>query len=234
MKKIKVALIGYGRWGKIIRPYIEKYFKIKYIVNSKFDLSIIWKDEEVKAVFIITPIETHYKIVREALLNDKDVFVEKPLTSSLSEARDLQRISNLLNKQLYTDYPWMFSPTLKKVKLNSYENLSLNLYRKACRPQDSIKYSLLPHIFSWLLVILPKNIVLDGTFKINAHLNAKNNFTDIYQNNYLIWKPDPIKDKHNLDRSVKYFRKLIDNKVLSNIEESIIITKIIEDTYREK
>ncbi|GAH64677.1 unnamed protein product [marine sediment metagenome] len=86
---IKVALIGYGYWGKKLYYYIKNnsHFNLKYVYaltkkNCKEftgDINKIWNDERVKAVVIATPIDTHYCMVKEALLNGKNVLSEKPL-----------------------------------------------------------------------------------------------------------------------------------------------------------
>jgi len=48
--KCKVALIGNGYWGNILKRYINQFFRLEYVADSKFDKDIIWNDKSVKAV----------------------------------------------------------------------------------------------------------------------------------------------------------------------------------------
>ena len=107
----KLGIIGIGDWGKnLVRDtskisYVKKcsglgntkniswlkknYPSIQYVSDQKE----IFTDKEIDAVIIATPINTHYNLVKKALLLKKHVFVEKPLSSTLSKAEELDRKS---------------------------------------------------------------------------------------------------------------------------------------------
>lgn len=89
MKK-NIAVVGGGYWGKnLVRNFYElkslyaicdidddklKSFKEKYLnVKTYNDYQVLLKDPNAKAIVISTPAATHYKLVREALLVNKDV-----------------------------------------------------------------------------------------------------------------------------------------------------------------
>jgi predicted dehydrogenase len=110
----KTALIGNGYWGSKIEKYIPEFFDLKYITNSKFDKNIIWDDDDVKSVIVATPIETHYEIVKEALLNNKHVFCEKPITLRSSQAEELKEISQQRKLQIGVNYVQTFSSSIKE------------------------------------------------------------------------------------------------------------------------
>ncbi len=44
---------------------------------------------DVDGVIIATPVRTHYRLAKEALLHGKHVLVEKPLTANVAEAEEL-------------------------------------------------------------------------------------------------------------------------------------------------
>lgn len=106
------AIIGNGRWSKNLQKYIPKYFRVKYIVNSKFDLDIIWDDNTIDTVFIVTPIETHYELIRRAIFSGKDVFVEKTVTETYEQARSIQALEEHYDSVVFVDYTMSFSPSL--------------------------------------------------------------------------------------------------------------------------
>ena len=78
MNKEKIALIGFGRWGKKIYNSIKNDFNIKYVLNSKDNIS---KIKSVNWVIVATPDKSHYKIVKY-LLNRKSI--QKQLTYTVN------------------------------------------------------------------------------------------------------------------------------------------------------
>jgi UDP-2-acetamido-3-amino-2,3-dideoxy-glucuronate N-acetyltransferase len=58
----------------------------KYSAVYTNSIDEILKDDEIKAVAIATPSETHYELAKKFLLSGRDVFVEKPLALKVDEA----------------------------------------------------------------------------------------------------------------------------------------------------
>lgn len=108
-----VALVGCGYWGSKLKRYIPECFNLKYICNSRTDLSTIWKD--IDAVIIATPMKTHYEVIREVLCNGKHVFSEKPITLDEAEAQDLKRIASERKLKIAVNYIWTFSKGIQKM-----------------------------------------------------------------------------------------------------------------------
>ena len=65
----------------------------KYSVAKILTLDEMLADPEVELVLNITTPKTHYEICRKALLAGKHVYVEKPLSISYSEGKELLSIS---------------------------------------------------------------------------------------------------------------------------------------------
>ena len=65
---------------------IEKANKMKekypFIEQTVADYKVVLQDEEVEAVFVLTPNYTHYVITMDALKAGKHVFCEKPITTN--------------------------------------------------------------------------------------------------------------------------------------------------------
>jgi len=118
MEKINIALIGTGYWGTRLKKYIteSQYFHLQYECNSKSDLSQVWDDKQITAVVIATPNNTHYPLVREALIHGKNVMSEKPLALKSVECEELKRIALEKNLLLLTEYTYTFSESLKKAQ----------------------------------------------------------------------------------------------------------------------
>jgi len=114
--KKTIALIGKGYWGTILQKYIPGYFDLKYVADSKFDKNIIWDDEKVESVIIATPIETHFEVGRDALEHNRNIFIEKPITTNVTEALALKTLANEKNLKIGVDYTWTFSHAIRKIK----------------------------------------------------------------------------------------------------------------------
>lgn len=98
---IKVGLIGYGYWGKIVYEKLKGISDIKFICRSKDTFED--KLDLVDWVFVITPDNTHYQITKICLEHGKNVFCEKPFTNNYNNAVELYRLAQKHNVRLYVD-----------------------------------------------------------------------------------------------------------------------------------
>jgi predicted dehydrogenase len=108
--KLVVGLASFGMSGRIFHaPFIEKnpHYELKYILersksNSKklypkatitrsFDTLV--KIPEIDIIVINTPTYLHFEMAKTALLAGKHVVLEKPMTATSSEAKELIRIA---------------------------------------------------------------------------------------------------------------------------------------------
>jgi len=120
MKQIKVGLIGYGMSGEVFHgPLISsnEFYELAGIVttnekrieniNKKYPETKIYahvddllKEKEITLVIIGTPNQSHFTIAKKALLNHKDVIVEKPFTINSKDANELIKLSKKKNQML--------------------------------------------------------------------------------------------------------------------------------------
>ena len=75
-------------------------------------------DDEIEAVFIITPPHTHFPLASFALEAGKSAFVEKPLARSTSEVCALYEIASKQNLTLHCDHIFLYSPAVVWLKDN--------------------------------------------------------------------------------------------------------------------
>lgn len=108
MKKVKVAVIGYGHLGKwhtqkahghelselvaVVEPFEAGQKAVK---EAYPDLKVVSSvDEilnEIDAAIIVTPTSTHYELTKNLLQANKHVFCEKPLCSDMEQVNDLEQ-----------------------------------------------------------------------------------------------------------------------------------------------
>ena len=183
----KLGIIGVGNWGKnLIRDFskisdIKKctsrgnvqnikwlkknYPSIEYVSNQKE----IFNDEEINAVIISTPIKTHYALVKQALLSKKHVFIEKPICSKLSDAKELIKIAKRNNLFLFVGHIFLFNEVLKKlIQISKKEKIIYTQFQwnKFGTFDEDIFLNLLSHDISIILKLFgkPKKIKVQSSF----------------------------------------------------------------------
>lgn len=192
MKK-KIAIIGFGKWGKKVYNSIKNDYLIKFILNSKDKLS---KIKSVDWVIITTPNNTHYRIVKYFLEKNFNVFCEKPLTTSSIKARKLIDYAKSNNIKLIISEIEKF----KKIKLNIKKKNFIKRVHKSDNFND-FEYRIVYHDI-YLLYKYLKN----KNFKFNYYEKFnKKAFINLYCNrrkyefNYSISKKKKIHLINNIN-----------------------------------
>lgn len=164
MKKIKTALIGCGYWGSKLKRYVEENqdFDLKYVCDSKSDLNEVWRDREVTAVVVATPNETHYIIVKSALLHGKHVLSEKPLALRAEECEELRQIASSRGLLLSVEYTYTFSKAVieaqritKEGEIGSLLGLEMSVRHLGRFKGGSVYWLLGSHMLSVLDMFTP-------------------------------------------------------------------------------
>ena len=108
----KLAVIGCGHWGSNHIRVFSSIKGVKIVMVSDLSKKIlkkisfrypnlirtpnykdIMKNNDIDAVIVATNAKSHHKIVKECLLNKKDVLCEKPLTLNTKECEELIQIA---------------------------------------------------------------------------------------------------------------------------------------------
>lgn len=133
---IGVAVLGYGYWGpNIARNFsaIEEGCELRAICDPDpkrlatakriypgckmvQDYRDLLDDDEIDALAICTPVQTHYDIALAALRAGKHVLVEKPLTSSVETAKELVDLSASSRLTLQVDHTFVYSPPVVAIR----------------------------------------------------------------------------------------------------------------------
>ena len=180
---VNLGLIGLGTWGKnVLRNFNsltdcqvlvcsdsnpEQIKKIKSLYPGiKFtqNKDEILQDKNIDAVAIVTPPASHFELVRDALLNDKDVFVEKPMVLDVDKGKEILRLSQDNNKILMVGHIMEYHPAILKLKeLISKGELGKIYYLYSTRVNlgkvrdiENALWSFAPHDISIILYLLDK------------------------------------------------------------------------------
>jgi len=110
MKKINVAVIGCGSWG---RNHIRVY-------NDLGNASItaepekVFERDDVEAISICTPTVTHADLAMQAIEAGKHVLVEKPMTNTTDEAKELINAAKRQGVYLTVGFVERFNPAVSE------------------------------------------------------------------------------------------------------------------------
>jgi len=190
MANKNIACIGGGYWGKnLIRNMYElgmlsvvceldastrEQLKAKYPgVSFTGRVDQPFCDPNIAGVVIATPAATHGELVKQALLADKDVFVEKPLCLSVEEGKKLVALASARRRILMVGHLlWYHAAVLKLKELIDGGELGrvqyiysnrLNLGK--IRREENILWSFAPHDISVILGLvgeMPESVQAQG------------------------------------------------------------------------
>jgi len=124
---INCALIGLGRWGRVLMNYIDLHpeFNLLYIYTTSKkqqvpratdDLEVLLSSDVLEVVFIASPLSYHHFYASLFISKGLHVLVEKPLTVKSGEAKMLQELAQKNGVILQTNYNWLFSPGIQILK----------------------------------------------------------------------------------------------------------------------
>jgi predicted dehydrogenase len=118
---MKIALFGYGYWGKKLFSLLQPHHTIKVVDpfarNQETEVPFstaaeVFADQEISHCFISSPEETHFDLAFQALKAGKHVFVEKPLCLTRSQAEQLVQIAQRKKVLLFVDYTFLYDPNV--------------------------------------------------------------------------------------------------------------------------
>ncbi len=202
---IDVAVIGCGYWGqKLIRNFdaadslnlvavcdvmsnrAEAIQKDYPQVAVRTDIESVMRDSTIDAIAVATPVSTHYLLTKKGLLNDKHVFVEKPMAMQSEEVRELLDLSREMGKVLMVDDTFLYNGKILAIKkLIERGEIGVIYYIDAVRvnlnelesmgrstgfyPDASVVWDLAPHdvaIMTWFADSPPQTVAATGSSPI--------------------------------------------------------------------
>lgn len=259
---MKIALVGLGYWGpNLLRTFnslgvlvaafdldkrkIEKFSKDPVYKGIYFgtDWTKCLDQEDINAIAIATPPNTHYEIAMEAIKHNKHLFIEKPMTLHVGEAKTIILEAEKKNLTVMVGHIFLYSPEIIKLKelISSEEFGSIQyIYTKRLnlgklqRPANVIE-DLAPHdisILNYLLdracekaQVVAKAHVLDT--EDVAFVNLK--YGNILCNLHLSWL-DPLKIRDTIVVGTKQMVTCDSvNKCIHLYNKNVSIEKIEEN-----
>lgn len=176
---LNIGVVGTGYWGKNLVRNLNDLGVLRAICDSDAEalgriaesypdvaaeasFDTLLDDPGIDAVAIATPAATHARLVREALMAGKDVFVEKPLCLSVEEGRDLVELAKQQSRILMVGHLLWYHPAVLKLKeiidegtLGRIQYIYSNrLSIGKIRREENILWSFAPHDISVILGLI--------------------------------------------------------------------------------
>lgn len=177
--QIKISLVGGGHMGRIHLDKLSSFNEIQLVgivdvdTNRSDELARQYKIPaytdyrgllgNTDGVIIATPTETHYQIAKDFLKTGSHVLIEKPITSSQDEAKELIELSKTKRRILQVGFLERFNPAFLKSLPIIKKPLLLESRRASeftGRSTDiDVVLDLMIHDIDLILSIIPDNVL---------------------------------------------------------------------------
>lgn len=189
-KKLNIGVIGLGYWGpNYVKNFIRhpksyvswvcdleeaNLCKIHHLypdLKTSKDYHDLINDPHLDCLAIATPLGTHFTLAKAALGAGKHVFLAKPMTKNVREAKQLIKLAKKKNRFLLVDNTLLYSSAIGEIKkLISNGVIGQPLYYDSVRanfglirPDENVIWDLAPHEFSILdycFGLMPKSVTV--------------------------------------------------------------------------
>jgi len=184
---VNVACVGAGYWGKNLVRNFHSLGALKTICDGNTELLADFKrqyaeigitedfdsvitDQNVDAVCIATPAETHHSLIIKALESGKHVYAEKPLCLREDHALECIELAEKLELTLMVGHLLWYHPLILEIKqqidqgeLGALRYLYSNrLNMGLLRNEENVLWSFAPHDVSMILGLIGSEPVSVG------------------------------------------------------------------------
>ena len=236
----KVGIIGKGYFGKKIHSTLQSFCDIKFFTGREFDVTY-----DIDWVVIASSTESHYELAKHFIESGVNVFVEKPMTPTYQQSKELVDLSKKHNVKLYVDDVFLYHPTLRWI--TQYDPKVLRFeWKKYGSFNDNIFNNLSYHD---LYIALHLGYELSGDIHIKTNRVNEKEFT-IGDTEFYYDRLSSVKTKQaigggytfdfktNLNLLTSMFHQVFDGKVSfeSNNQMALEVNSILDrlNEYKPK
>ena len=200
MKRLSVGIIGLGYWGPnwlrnfaaseewdlkygcdLKKDRVEKFTRMYPATSFTQNYTELLKDKSLDAVVIATAAGAHFGLAKKALEAGKHVLIEKPMTSSVREAKALVDLAKRKKRLLLVDHTFAYTSSVKKISeivkggslgdLLYFDSTRINL--GLIQPDTNVLWDLAIHDLTILASIVDLKKVT-GVYATGSHHFTKN------------------------------------------------------------
>ena len=261
-KTVNVGIIGVGAMGHNHVRVLLGLEGVKLVaiadsnkdtlkkVSSAFNISNIYlsynkmlKKHKFEVIIIATPTKFHKKIAIDCLTSGINVFVEKPIAGSVSEAKEMINAANNVKKILMVGHIERFNPIITQFKKFIKEGILGDIYlfntvRAGPYPKrikdvgvlvdlaihdiDIIRYLIgdIKKVYAQLIIVKNIPIYCKSLFKVGLNINGSSEFSWVSPKRartIQIYGTKGILEGNYQDQTLKFYENA-DSKQQSNID----------------
>jgi predicted dehydrogenase len=132
---MKIGVLGIGYWGpNLIRNFLASK-NVSRVIGCDLDRNrlefaekrfpeitltdnceLLYRDKDINALVIATPVDKHFEFAKKALLSDKHIWVEKPFTSTSQQAEELIELAEKRNLKIFVDHTFIYTGSVMKMR----------------------------------------------------------------------------------------------------------------------
>lgn len=177
---INLGMVGLGGWGKfVVRNFastpncrlrticdatprtLQAQSRLYPDARPTDDYRELLADRSLDAIALATPAPHHYEMARDALLADKHVYVEKPMTLRADHAEELVELAAQRGRKLMVGHLLEYHPAVTQMKQYVDSGELGEIYYMYCqrlnlgvvRQNENAFWSLAPHDISIVLYL---------------------------------------------------------------------------------
>ena len=132
---IRVAVIGYGYWGpNLVRNFsgldgcqvtavcdldsesLARASRLYPAIRVTESIDELLAGGDIDAVAIATPVASHFELARRAIESGRHVLIEKPMTSTADESRQLIDLAAKAGVVLMVDHTFLYTGAVRKIR----------------------------------------------------------------------------------------------------------------------
>ena len=178
---VRLGVVGLGAWGwNVARSFAElrdcnlvtccdadprrtsMAVRTWPSTTPASDLNEMLMRDDLDAVVVSSPAVTHYPLAKQALLADKDVFIEKPFTLNIAHAEELAELADRKNRVLMVGHLLEYHPVVKRLRTmiqtgelgEVYYIYTQRVNLGRIRGDENALWSFAPHDLSQIIYIL--------------------------------------------------------------------------------
>ena len=189
-----IGVVGCGYWGKnLVRNFHQlgvlaavcdvdeqslAEMHRNYAVRTTTRFEELLATPDIQAVVIAAPAVAHYELAKKAMLEGKDVFVEKPLALKVEDGAELVEIALKHSRILMVGHLLQYHPAIvelkRMIKVGEFGRIeyisSSRLNLGKLRTEEDILWSFAPHDIAAVLHLLgeaPSSVAAQGASYLN-------------------------------------------------------------------
>lgn len=133
---LNVALIGYGYWGPNVARNIYRNRELNFVYicdlkQERLELAMqlyandikyttsfdkIIADDDIDMVCLAVETSAHFELGKRVIEAGKHLYVEKPFTNNVNQARELKKLADKKGVRVHVDHIMIYHPAIVKAK----------------------------------------------------------------------------------------------------------------------